>query len=60
MFTIQNVCLIRSIDTLIIVTEKTRLHANTGKYIGVSRDEYKLYDVTIPSDNIKYYIKKKT
>jgi len=32
-----------------------------GKYIGVSKNEYKMHDVTMPTNNvIKYYQKKKS
>jgi len=32
----------------------------TGKYIGISRDEYKLHDMTMPTDDvIKCYKKKR-
>jgi len=44
-----------SIDTL-IMTERTKLYANTGKYIGVSGDVYKLHDVTILTFEKKHII----
>jgi len=55
MFMIQNVCLMRSIDTLMI-TEKTILYVMQN--IWAYRDKYKLHDVTMPTDGVKNCYKK--
>jgi len=37
---------------LLIKRGQDYTQTNTGKYIGVSGDQYKLYDVTMPTDDV--------